>query len=138
MNVFCRSMALPSTGSSNAAMGSANISLEEGIDSDSALMKTKACFTLRKSLCAVSVSDPFLMTCQFLKKDYLVSDDAALCHLAFERGCLDHLSTLIHAISPVEPLQPEWEEGEPESLMALREVCIFPPFGIISGPKSFN
>ena len=38
---------------------------------------------------------------------------------------MDHLSTLIHSISPVEPLQPEWEEGEPESLMALREVCIF-------------
>ena len=55
MNVFCRSMALPSTGSSNAAMGNANVSLAEGIDSDSALMKTKACFTLRKFLAAVSV-----------------------------------------------------------------------------------
>ena len=55
MNVFCRSMALPSTGSSKAAIGNANVSLAEGIDSDSALMKTKACFTLRKSLCAVSV-----------------------------------------------------------------------------------
>ena len=65
------------------------------------------------------------MICGFRKKDYLVSDDAALCHLAFERGCLDHLSTLIHSISPLEPLQPEWEEGEPESLMALREVCTF-------------
>lgn len=74
------------------------------------------------------------MTSQLRKKDYLVSDDAGLCHLAFERGCLDHLSTLIHAISPVEPLQPEWEEGEPESLMALREVCIFPFFDIPKGP----
>jgi hypothetical protein len=64
MNVFCRSMALPSTGSSNTAMGNANVSLAEGIDSDSALMKTKACFTLRESFCARIGLGSVLMTCQ--------------------------------------------------------------------------
>ena len=49
INVFCRLMALPLTGSGTAAMGNTNVSLAEGIDSDAALVKTKACFTLRES-----------------------------------------------------------------------------------------
>ena len=48
INVFCRLMALPLTGAGNAAMGNTNVPLAEGIDSDAALIKTKACFTLRE------------------------------------------------------------------------------------------
>ena len=50
INVFCRLMALPLTGSGNTPKGSVNVSVAEGIDSDAALTKTKACFTLRESL----------------------------------------------------------------------------------------
>ena len=65
INVFCRLMALPLTGSGNAPIGSANVSLAEGIDSDAALTKTKACFTLRESPFFRSMSriGPALMTC---------------------------------------------------------------------------
>jgi hypothetical protein len=48
MNVFCRLIALPLTATAYGAMGTANAPLAESIDSDSAQMKTKACFILRK------------------------------------------------------------------------------------------
>ena len=54
--------------------------------------------------------------------DYLVNDDTALCLAAFDRGCLEYLAALIQSISPAEPASPEWEEDEPESISALREV----------------
>jgi len=54
--------------------------------------------------------------------DYLVTDDAALCHAAFDRGCLEHLGSLIQSIAPIEPAPPVWEEDEPESISCLREV----------------
>ena len=49
INVFCRLMTLPLTGSGNTPKGNASVSVAEGIDSDAALMKTKACCTLRES-----------------------------------------------------------------------------------------
>ena len=54
--------------------------------------------------------------------DYLVNDDTALCLAAFDRGCLEYLAALIQSISSAEPASPEWEEDEPESISALREV----------------
>ncbi|KAF8166401.1 hypothetical protein BJ912DRAFT_1149910 [Pholiota molesta] len=55
---------------------------------------------------------------------YLVSDDAQLCHAAYDRGCLDVLGALIQDISPREPAPPQWEEGESEALQALREAAL--------------
>jgi hypothetical protein len=57
-----------------------------------------------------------------MSTDYLVNDDTALCLAAFDRGCLEHLAALIQSISPAEPVSPEWEEDEPESISSLREV----------------
>ncbi|KAF5323748.1 hypothetical protein D9619_012877 [Psilocybe cf. subviscida] len=54
----------------------------------------------------------------------LVVDDPALCHLAYERGCLSHLGALVLAISPPEPPPLDWEEGEPESIRELREAAL--------------
>jgi len=49
LNVFCRLIALPLTGGSPyGAIGNATASLAERVDSDSAHMKTKACFILRE------------------------------------------------------------------------------------------
>lgn len=56
-------------------------------------------------------------------KDYLASDDAALCHLTFERGCFGPFKH-VDSLPPAEPLKRGWEEGELESLMALREAAL--------------
>ena len=56
-------------------------------------------------------------------QDYLVTDDHALCHAAFDKGCLEHISSLIKFITPLEPAPLEWEEDELESIGQLREVC---------------
>ncbi|KDR69187.1 hypothetical protein GALMADRAFT_160499 [Galerina marginata CBS 339.88] len=55
---------------------------------------------------------------------HLVADDAALCHAAFDRGCLDYLGSLIKSINPKDSDPVEWEEGEPESLSCLREAAL--------------
>ncbi|KAF8967241.1 armadillo-type protein [Flammula alnicola] len=73
-----------------------------GTGSESPQTKAKACFILH----------------------YLVSDDAALCHAAFDRGCMEYLGALIQSITPPEPAPPEWEEGEPESVQSLREASL--------------
>jgi armadillo repeat-containing protein 8 len=57
-----------------------------------------------------------------MSTDYLVNDNAALCHAAFDRGCLEYLAALIQSINPHEPASPEWEEDEPGSISCLREV----------------
>jgi hypothetical protein len=57
-------------------------------------------------------------------QDYLVTDDHALCHAAFDKGCLEHISSLIKSITPLEPAPLEWEEDELESIAQLREVCL--------------
>ncbi|PPQ75379.1 hypothetical protein CVT26_015511 [Gymnopilus dilepis] len=105
MNVVNRLLAAPlptalvdENGYSAEGKGMIAASLTSGAESYQA--KTKACYILH----------------------YLVSDDAGLCDAAFDRGCLEHLATLIRAINPKEADPIEWEEGEPESLAALREV----------------
>lgn len=47
-------------------------------------------------------------------------DDHVLCHVAFDRGCLRNLSSLLESITPIE-LNAD-EEDEPENICALREV----------------
>lgn len=52
--------------------------------------------------------------------DYLVVDDVVLAHIAFERGTLERLATLVQSITPLD--LNEQEDEEPESISALREV----------------
>ncbi|KAH9484613.1 Armadillo repeat-containing protein 8 [Psilocybe cubensis] len=55
---------------------------------------------------------------------HLVSDNDTFCHDASKRGCLDNLGELVRSINPTESDPNEWEEGEPESLAALREAAL--------------
>jgi hypothetical protein len=92
-------------------------SLTSASNAESPRTKIKACFILRESLLRTrSCSLKYVL-------DYLVSDEGSLCHAAFERGCLEHIASLIKYIAPAEPAPPEWEEDEPVSLAELREVC---------------
>ncbi|CAA7262370.1 unnamed protein product [Cyclocybe aegerita] len=74
-----------------------------GGSAESPVVKTRGCFVLH----------------------YLVADDAALCHAALDRGCLEHLSTLIHALIPssVSSLFQE-EDCTPAPLSALLEAAL--------------
>ncbi|KAF8901845.1 armadillo-type protein [Gymnopilus junonius] len=105
MNIVNRLLAapLPTSGGGNGVSEGTGIvaaSMTSGAESYQA--KTRACYILH----------------------YLVADDAALCHAAFDRGCLEHLATLIRAINPKQADPVEWEEGEPESLSRLREAAL--------------
>ncbi|KAJ6523494.1 ARM repeat-containing protein [Mycena vulgaris] len=53
---------------------------------------------------------------------YLVTDHTALCFAAFDRGCLAKLAAVLRDITPTAPAAAEWEDDEPESVAALREV----------------
>ncbi|KAF9530698.1 armadillo-type protein [Crepidotus variabilis] len=55
---------------------------------------------------------------------YLVHDDPSLCHAAFDRGCLEHVGSLIKEISSRESSTSEWDEDEPESVLQLREASL--------------
>ncbi|OCH93874.1 ARM repeat-containing protein [Obba rivulosa] len=70
-------------------------------DSETPQTRTKACFTLFS----------------------LVSDDKELCKLAYDRGSLSKLASLVKAITPLER-SVEWEEDEPESISRLREAAL--------------
>ena len=56
--------------------------------------------------------------------DHLVCDEKDLCQLAFERGSLTKLASLVKSITPSEA-SPGWDKDEPESVARLREVCCF-------------
>ncbi|SJL09728.1 uncharacterized protein ARMOST_13109 [Armillaria ostoyae] len=53
---------------------------------------------------------------------YLVTDEAILCHIAWERGSLRRLAALVQSITPQD--LNEREEEEPESVSALREAAL--------------
>jgi hypothetical protein len=53
--------------------------------------------------------------------DHLVKDDKDLCREVYERGTLEKVVLLAKHITPLERTS-EWEEDEPESTLALREV----------------
>ena len=55
-------------------------------------------------------------------QDDLVMDNNLLCQLAYERGCLDKVASLLLSISPPEKPPEGFEDEEPESICALREV----------------
>jgi hypothetical protein len=59
--------------------------------------------------------------------DHLVKDDKDLCREVYERGTLEKVVLLAKHITPLERTS-EWEEDEPESTLALREVStVFSP-----------
>ncbi|KAF9545167.1 hypothetical protein CPC08DRAFT_823953 [Agrocybe pediades] len=98
MNVVNRMLAAPTATPRSPAM------IPDSVGSHKS--KTRACYILH----------------------YLVTDDAALCHAACDRGCLDYLSSLIQSIHPPDA-DPEsgidqWEESEPESMSLLREAAL--------------
>ncbi|KAI8989797.1 ARM repeat-containing protein [Trametes punicea] len=54
---------------------------------------------------------------------HLVSDNRALCQLAFERNSLAKVAALINSITPTEKA-PEFEDDEPQSISRLREAAL--------------
>ncbi|KAF8163814.1 armadillo-type protein [Crassisporium funariophilum] len=95
-----------SSSSSNTTLGpsgvGAGMGSMSGMGAETPQTKTKACFVLH----------------------HLVTDDATLCQLAFDRGCLEFVAALIKSINPPEPVSPEWEEDEPDSISCLREASL--------------
>jgi armadillo repeat-containing protein 8 len=58
------------------------------------------------------------------KPDYLVTDDAAFCSLAFEHRVLSKLAAVITSITPAAPRPEGWDEAESATIGALREACL--------------
>jgi armadillo repeat-containing protein 8 len=55
----------------------------------------------------------------------LVEDNKDLCHLAYDRGSIAKLATLVKSITPSEPsISPNWDEDEPDSISSLRAVGV--------------
>jgi hypothetical protein len=78
--------------------------------------KIKTCYTLcmnKSHMCFERSSHSVL--------DHLVKDDKELCQEVYERGTLEKAILLCKDITPLKKTS-EWEEDEPESTLALREV----------------
>jgi hypothetical protein len=56
-----------------------------------------------------------------LSLDYLITDESALCGIAFDRGCLEKLVAIVQGYTPSDN-KAEWGEDEAGSVSILREV----------------
>lgn len=77
--------------------------------------RTKACFILCRSPLLVA-NDNYQSVL-----DHLITDDSTLCGVAFDRGCLEKLITIVQEYTPPDN-KTEWGEDEAESVSILREV----------------
>ncbi|KAJ3568008.1 hypothetical protein NP233_g5999 [Leucocoprinus birnbaumii] len=68
---------------------------------ESTIRRTKACFILY----------------------YLITDDSTLANIAYDRGCLEKLITIVRESTPEES-RAEWGEDEAESVSLLREAAL--------------